>query len=94
MSDNTEIFKDIEFEHDLTTYYVSGRVNINIREVIGGSYEGYSFERLSESNLDSIEIDELYYVDEDINDSVDVLEQYKYKEVEQLAREVLADMYN
>lgn len=93
-SDSTEVFKDIEFEHDLAIYYATGAVNINIREVTGGSYEGCDFEKISEKELSNIELDELYYIDEDINDAVQVLGQYKYKEVEQLAREVVTDMYN
>ena len=87
-------FKDVEIEHDLKTYYASGRIEFSITETWGGNYEGYDYERLFNSEVESIDLDELYYIDEDIDDAVHVLGQYKYKEVEQLAKGVVADMYN
>ncbi len=84
---------EIEFEHDLTTYYATGTVDSLITEAIGGSYEGYDFERVCDVKT-AINIDELYYIDEDINDAVQVLGQYKYKEVEKIAREVISDKFN
>ena len=85
---------EIEFEHDLKTYYATGTVDIRITESIGGSYEGYDYERVSESELSNINIDEIYYIDEDIDDAVQVLGLYKYKDVEKIAREVISDKYN
>ncbi len=84
---------EIEFEHDLKTYYATGTVNSLITESIGGSYEGYDFERVCDVKT-AININELYYIDEDIDDAVQVLGQYKYKEVENIAREVISDKYN
>lgn len=89
-----EHFEEIEFEHDFKTYYASGRIEFSITETWGGNYEGYDYERLFNSEVESIDLDELYYIDEDIDDAVHVLGQYKYKEVEQLAKGVVADMYN
>ena len=85
---------EVEFEHDLRTYYASGSIEFSITESWGGNYEGYDYERLFNSEVESIDLDELYYIDEDIDDAVHVLGQYKYKEVEQLAKGVVADMYN
>lgn len=84
---------EIEFEHDLKMYYATGTVDSLMTESIGGSYEGYDFERVCEVNT-GINIDELYYIDENINDAVQVLGQYKYKEVEKIAIEVISDKYN
>lgn len=84
---------EIEFEYDLNTYYATGTVDSLITESIGGSYEGYDFERVCDVKT-AININELYYIDEDINDAVQVLGQYKYKEVEKIAREVISDKYN
>lgn len=94
MADIREHFQDVEIEHDLKTFYATGTVDINIRETYGGNYEGYDYERLFNSEVESIDLDELYYIDENIDDAVHVLGQYKYKEVEQLAKGVVADMYN
>ena len=85
---------EIEFEYDLNTYYANGTVDSLITESIGGSYEGYDYERVSNEELSSINIDELYYIDEDLNDAVQVLGKYEYKEVEKIAKEVISDKYN
>ena len=85
---------EIEFEHNLKTYYATGTVDSLITESIGGSYEGYDYERVSNEELSSINIDELYYIDEDVNDAVQVLGKYEYKEVEKIAKEVISDKYN
>ncbi len=84
---------EIEFEHDLRTYYATGTVDSLMTESIGGTYEGYDLERVCEVKT-AINIDELYYIDEDIDDAVQVLGQYKYKEVEKIAKEVISDKYN
>ncbi len=84
---------EIEFEHDLRTYYATGSIDSLITESIGGTYEGYDLERVCEVKT-AINIDELYYIDEDIDDAVQVLGQYKYKEVEKIAIEVISDKYN
>ena len=63
---------EIEFEHDLRTYYATGSIDSLITESIGGTYEGYDLERVCEVKT-AINIDELYYIDEDVNDAVQVL---------------------
>ena len=85
---------EIEFEHDLNTYYASGSIEFSITESWGGNYEGYDYERLFNSEIESINLDELYYIDEDVNDAVQVLGLYEYKEVEKIALEVISDKYN
>ena len=87
-------FHDVEFEYDLKTYYASGSIELSITESWGGNYEGYDYERLFNSEIESINLDELYYIDEDIDDAVQVLGKYEYKEVEKIAIEVISDKYN
>lgn len=78
----TNRFKDLEFTYESKLYYVSGSVNIRITEEIGGSYEGYDHEIITDREVDGIELDEIYYIDENINDKVDVLGLPEYREVE------------
>lgn len=87
-------FHDVEFEYDLKTYYASGSIQLYITVSLGGSYEGYDYESVYDSEIESINLDELYYIDEDVNDAVQVLGKYEYKEVEKIAREVISDKYN
>ena len=57
--------------------------------------EGYDFERVSNEKWEqAFNIYELYYIDENINDAVQVLGKYEYKEVEKIAIEVISDKYN
>lgn len=78
----TNRFKDLEFAYQNRLYYVSGIVYIRITEEVGGSYEGYDYEIIADSEVESIELDEIYYIDESINDKVDVLGLPEYREVE------------
>lgn len=78
----TDRFNDLEFTYENRLYYVSGVVHIRITEEIGGSYEGYDYEIIADREVDGIELDEIYYIDENINDKVDVLGLPEYREVE------------
>ena len=75
-------FNDLEFTYENRLYYVSGVVYIRITEEIGGSYEGYDYEIIVDREVESIELDEIYYIDENINDKVDVLGLPEYRDVE------------
>lgn len=87
-----EHFEDIEFEHDLKTFFTKGYVDFRITESVGGSYEGYDYEQLCESEITDIYLEHIYYVDDNTGDVVEVLG--SNKEVEEIAREVIEDMYN
>lgn len=86
-------FNDLEFTYENRLYYVSGVVYIRITEEIGGSYEGYDHEVITDSEVESIELDEIYYIDEDINDKVDVLGLSEYRDVENEALIFIAFNY-
>lgn len=90
----TNRFKDLEFTYESKLYYVSGSVNIRITEEIGGNYEGYDHEVIVDSEVDSIELDEIYCVDENINDKVDVLGLPEYRDVEDEIIEFLKFLYS
>ena len=87
-------FNDLEFTYENRLYYVSGVVYIRITEEIGGSYEGYDHEVIVDSEVESIELDEIYYIDENINDKVDVLGLPEYREVEDEIIEFLKFLYS
>ena len=84
-----EYFVEIEIEHDFSTYYASGYVEYCITKCIGTNYEGYAFEVLYEREICDITISELWYYDEDSGDGVDVLNLNKYREIEEIAEEVI-----
>ena len=88
-SNNHEHFEEIEIEHDFRTYYANGYVEYNITECIGGSYEGYDFEVVYESDISNITISDLWYFDEETGDAVEVLGHEKYKEIEEVAEEAI-----
>ncbi|MDD2475157.1 MAG: hypothetical protein PHI32_04490 [Dysgonamonadaceae bacterium] len=88
-ANNHEYFEEIEIAHNFSTYYASGYVGYSITECIGGSYEGYAFEILYNRELCNITINELWYYDEDTGDGVDILGQQKYREIEEIAEEVI-----
>ena len=90
----TNRFKDLEFTYENRLYYVSGVVYIRITEEIGGSYEGYDYEIIVDREVDGIELDEIYYIDENINDKVDVLGVPEYREVEDEIIEFLKFLYS
>ena len=88
-----EHFEEIEIEHDFKTYYANGYVEYNITTCIGGSYEGYAYERLYESEIRNITISDLWYFDDDTGDAVDILGQNKYKNIEKIAEEHIKYKY-
>ena len=89
ITNNHEYFEEIEIEHDFRTYYANGYVEYNTKELIGTNYEGYAFEILYERELYNITISALWYNDEDTGNSVDMLYQKKYREIEKIAEEVI-----
>ena len=84
-----EYFEEIEIEHDFRTYYANGYVEYSITECIGTSYEGYDYEILYQQELYDITISDLWYYDEDSGDGVDILGNNQYKEIEEIAEEVV-----
>ena len=84
-----EYFEEIEIEHDFRTYYANGYIEYATTECIGTSYEGYAFEILYEREIYDITISQLWYCDEDSGESVDILGQKKYREIEEIAEEVI-----
>lgn len=90
----TNRFKDLEFTYQNMLYYISGSVYLRITEKIGGNYEGYDYEIIADREVDGIELDEIYYIDENINDKVDVLGLPEYREVEDEILEYLKFLYS
>ncbi|NLZ96260.1 MAG: hypothetical protein GX921_10625 [Bacteroidales bacterium] len=86
-TNNHEYFEEIEIEHDFTTYYATGYLEYSTTECIGGSYEGYDFELLHETEIWNVIITELWHYDEETEDYVDILGVQKHKDIEELAEE-------
>ncbi len=86
---NHEYFEEIEIEHDFRTYYATGYVDFNTTENIGTNYEGYAFEVLYEREICDITISNLWYNDEDTGNSVDMLYQGNYRDIEEIAEEFI-----
>ena len=80
-------FEEVEILHNCRTYYASGYVTYSITECIGGSYEGYAYETVYERELTDITINDLWYMDEETGDGVDILCSHNYKEIERIAEE-------
>ena len=93
ITNNHEYFEEIEIEHDYKTYYATGYVEFNTTESIGTNYEGYAFEVLYEREICDITISNLWYNDEDTGNSVDMLYQTNYREMEEIAEEVIRYEY-
>ena len=89
INNNHEYFEEIEIEHDYKTYYATGYVKFNTTESIGTNYEGYAFEVLYEREICDITISNLWYNDEDTGNSVDMLYQGNYREIEEIAEEFI-----
>ncbi len=89
ITNNHEYFEEIEIEHDYKTYYATGYVEFNTTESIGTNYEGYAFEVLYEREICDITISNLWYNDEDTGNSVDMLYQGNYREIEEIAEEFI-----
>ena len=88
-SNNHEHFQEIAIEHNLRTYYASGYVEYKTTTSIGGSYEGYDFETLYESEISDITITDLWFYDEETGDGVEILGNSKYSEIEEIAEDVI-----
>ena len=89
ITNNHEYFEEIEIEHDYKTYYATGYVEFNTTESIGTNYEGYAFEVLYEREICDITISNLWYNDEDTGNSVDMLYQGNYRDIEEIAEEFI-----
>ena len=89
ITNNHEYFEEIEIEHDYKTYYATGYVEFNTTESIGTNYEGYAFEVLYEREICDITISNLWYNDEDTGNSVDMLYQGNYREIEEIAEDFI-----
>lgn len=87
-------FVDVEFDCNNTTYYASGHVDLSITEGIGTNYEGYDYEIIVHSEVVDIVFDEIYYIDEDINGTVNIAGLYRYMDVEERAIELVMKKYN
>lgn len=84
-----ENFEELEIEHDSMTYFASGFIEYKTTACIGSNFEGYDYELLYERELYDITITNLWYYDEETGDAVDVLNQYNYREVEEMAQKVI-----
>ena len=88
-TNNHEYFEEVEIEYDFRTYYANGYLEYCTTECIGGSFEGYYFELLYETEIWEVTISQLWYFDEETGDAVDILNQEEYREVEEIAEEVI-----
>lgn len=88
-TNNHEYFEELEIQHHHITYYVNGHVTYNITESIGGSYEGYAYEVLYQREVCHITITDLWYVDADTGESIDMEGHIIYNEIEQTAKEAI-----
>ena len=88
-TNNYEYFEEIEIEHDFRTYYATGYLEYRSTECIGGSFEGYDFEMLYETEIWEVKISHLWYFDENTGDAVNILGVHKYRQVEEIAEEVI-----
>lgn len=88
-----EYFEELEIEHDFRTYYANGYVEFTTTACIGSNYEGYDYEILYQREIYDISISRLWYNDEETDDGVDILHQYMYKEIEEIAEEEIRYRY-
>lgn len=88
-NNNHEYFEEIEIEHDFRTYYANGYLEYRTTESIGGSFEGYDFELLYETEIWEVNISQLWYFDEETGNAVDILGLHNFSEIEEIAEEVI-----
>ena len=88
-----EYFEELEIEHNSITYYTKGFLEYRTTSCIGTNFEGYDYELLYETELYNITITSLWYYDEETGDAMEVLNQYNYREIEQIAEEVIKYKY-
>ena len=88
-TNDLEYFEEMEIEHDFRIYFVNGYVEYATSECIGGDYEGYAFEIVYEREIFDITISALWYNDEETGNSVDMLFQNEYREIEEIAEEMI-----
>ena len=93
ITNNQEYFDELEIDHDFRTYYANGYVEYRVTACIGSNYEGYDFEVLYQSEIIDIIISDLWYFDEETGDAVEILNQYKYRDIEEIAEEVIRYKY-
>lgn len=93
ITNNQEYFDELEIDHDFRTYYANGYVEYRVTACIGSNYEGYDFEVLYDSEIIDITISDLWYFDEETGDAVDILNQYEYRDIEEIAEEVIRYKY-
>ena len=88
-----EYFEEFEIEYDFRTYYASGYIEYRTTACVGSNYEEHDYEILYESELNDITITDLWYFDEETGDAVEILNQYNYIEIEQIAEEQIRYKY-
>lgn len=93
INNSLEYFEELEIEHDFKSYYATGYVEYSITRCIGTNYEGHSFEHLIERELYDITISQLWYIDQDTGDGVEILNRPEYREIEKVAEEFLRYTY-
>ena len=84
---NHEYFEELEIEHDYCTYYANGYVDITTTACVGSNYEEYDYEIVYETELNDITLTDLWYYDDETGDAVEILNQYKYKDIEEIVEE-------
>lgn len=92
ITNNEELFEEFEIELDCTTYYANGYVEYSTTECVGTNYEGYDYERYYEREVD-VTIGELWYYDRESGNSVSILGNSKFREIEELAEEEIRYHY-
>lgn len=93
MNSTHEYFEEVEIEHDCTTYFANGYADYTVSCEIGGDYEGYEYEQVFTRELYDITITELWFVDEETENAVEILNQYDYLHIEKIAEEYLRYMF-
>ena len=93
ITNNHEYFEELEIEHDFRTYFANGYVTFTTTACIGSNFEGYDHEILYEREIDDITISDLWYYDEETGNAVDILNQYEYREIEEMAEEEIRYKY-
>ena len=93
IDEHLDYFEDFEIEHDFRTYYANGYIEYNITRGIGGSYEGYAFEIIYQKEICDITFSHLWYFDEETDEVVDILNNKKYEEIEEIAKDEIRYRY-
>lgn len=63
---------DIEILFDGYTVYASGFYEVEYRECVGGSYEGYAFERYTETVSKRVELAEVVAIEQETDEATEL----------------------